>query len=60
MNIMSDAVLDVVRELVAEQRAIPAVVVAAILARLDSAEGRGAAANDDTDAAPGTPIKSSG
>jgi hypothetical protein len=54
MNIMSDSVLDVVRELVAEQRAIPAVVVAAILARLDSAEDRGAAANDDTDAAPGT------
>jgi hypothetical protein len=52
MHIMSDAVLNVVRELVAEQRAIPAVVVAAILARLDNAEGREAAANDDMDIAP--------
>jgi CheY-like chemotaxis protein len=51
MNIMSDAILDVVRELVADQRAIPAVVVAAILARLDKAEGRAAAANDHVDTA---------
>jgi hypothetical protein len=51
MNIMSDAVLNVVRELVAEQRAIPAVVVAAILARLDNAEARAAATNDDMETA---------
>jgi hypothetical protein len=40
MRPISDAELDEVKELVASGRAMPALVVASILARLEEAEGR--------------------